>query len=480
MRRLVMVLGVAALAACEPLKDAFSTRVDVAARAAGETLSVERLSQLAGLSKQVPLQADALRRLATVWVDYTLLAVAVADGRTLDDSATVLAAMWPAVAQLRWERFHDAVLTERSAVTDAQVDSAYAAGDLRLFQHILLRSAPSAAPPEVAAKERQAAELVRQARRDGSRFAQLAALHSDDPGSKVRGGLLAVSGRGAYVAPFEDAAWKLSPGGVTDVVRTTFGLHVIRRPPLGEVRDTFRLGLEDRIAFALDSMLVDSIGTARRLRTESNAPALTRQLVQNFETGRGSGATLASYAGGKFRVRDLARWLMAMDPNVAQGIASASDSQVTQFVRVVAERQMLVQAAEEAGTALTTDDWTYLRATHDSALRTLYTVVGLDPQGLRDSAANPDAMRRLATARVNDYLDRVLSGRAQFFPVPPFFGEALRQSARWSVSAAGLRRALDRAKTLRAAQDSAAAPRVTPAPGPAPIPGADSGTDGGR
>jgi hypothetical protein len=165
---------------------------------------------------------------------------------------------------------------------------------------------------------------------------------------------------------------------------------------------------------------------------------------------------------------------------VAQGIASASDSQVTQFVRVVAERQMLVQAAEEAGTALTTDDWTYLRATHDSALRTLYTVVGLDPQGLRDSAANPDAMRRLATARVNDYLDRVLSGRAQFFPVPPFFGEALRQSARWSVSAAGLRRALDRAKTLRAAQDSAAAPRVTPAPGPAPIPGADSGTDGGR
>jgi hypothetical protein len=480
MRRLVLVLGVVALAACEPLKDAFSARVDVAARAAGETLTVERLSQLAGLSKQVPLQPDALRRLATVWVDYTLLAVAVSEGRSLDDSATVLAAMWPAVAQLRWERFHDTVLTQRLAVSDAQVDSAYAAGELRLFQHILLRTAPSAAPPEVAARERQAGELVRQVRRDGSRFAQLAALHSEDPGSKERGGLLAVRPRGEYVQAFEDAAWQLPPGGVTDVVRTSFGLHVIRRPPLTEVRDVFQEGLEERRSFVLDSMLVDSIGKARRLRTESNAPALTRQLVQNFESSRGSGARLASYAGGRFRVRDLARWLMAMDPNVAQGISSASDSQVTQFVRVVAERQMLVQAAEESGTKLTAEDWAYLRATHDSALRTLYTVVGLDPQALGDSAATPDAMRRLAMARVNDYLDRVLAGRTQFFPVPPFFGEALRQNAKWSVSAAGLRRALERAKTLRAGQDSAGAPRVTPAPGPAPIPGADSGTEGGR
>jgi hypothetical protein len=56
---------------------------------------------------------------------------------------------------------------------------------------------------------------------------------------------------------------------------------------------------------------------------------------------------------------------MAMDPQVAQGIPTAADSQVTQFVRVVAERQMLVQAAEEAGTALTPEDWAYLRATHD-------------------------------------------------------------------------------------------------------------------
>jgi hypothetical protein len=479
MRRSVLVLGVVALAACEPLKDAFSARADIAARAAGDALTVERLSQLAGLSKQVPLQPDALRRLATVWVDYTLLAAAVTEGRSLDDSLTVLAAMWPAVAQLRWERFHDTLLAERTTVTEPQVDSAYDAGGLRLFQHILLRTPPSAAPPDVAARERRAEELARQARRGGATFARLAEQNSEDPGSKARGGLLAVSGRGAYVTAFEDAAWALAPGGVSDVVRTPFGLHVIRRPPLAEVRDTFRTGLEERLAFTLDSVLVDSIAEVRRLRVESDAPARVRELVESFETTRDNRATLATYRGGRFRVRDLARWLMAMDPQVAQGIPQAADSQVKQFVRLVAERQMLVHAAEDAGTALTPDDWSYLRATHDSALRTLYRVVGLDPQGLRDSSANADAMRRLASARVNDYLDRVLGGQAQFFPVPPFFADALRRNARWSISAAGLRRALERAQALRAAQDSAT-PRVTPAPGPPPIPGADSAGPGGQ
>ena len=86
MRRLVLVLGVAALAACEPLKDAFTARADVAARAAGQALTVERLSQLAGLSKQVPLQAEALARygvaVTAVCAELARAIVADAEGAT--------------------------------------------------------------------------------------------------------------------------------------------------------------------------------------------------------------------------------------------------------------------------------------------------------------------------------------------------------------------------------------------------------------
>ena len=478
---LVLVGALGALAGCEPLKDAFSARVDVAAEANSEQLTVERLSQLAGLGKQVPVNQEAVRRLATVWVDYALFAQAVASGRSLADSATVAQAMWPAIAQLKWERFHDKLMAERMTLAPTALDSAYAAGELRLFQHILLRASQAEAPQVVAEKERRLRGYLTEVRRDGSRFASLAARYSEDQGSKDRGGLLGVAGHGAYVTPFEDAAWALEPGQVSDVVRTPFGVHIIRRPPLAEVRDSFRVGLEERRAFAFDSAYVDSLSTAAHLRVASSAPALARQAVQNFDAARGNNATLASYADGRFRVRDLAQWLSAMDPQVAQGITGAADSQITQFVRVLAERQLLLAAADRAGTVLTDDDWGYLRAIHDSALRTLVGIFGLDSARLA-ATTGPDTRQRVAMAQVNDYLDRVVVGRAQFIPIPPFFAEALRSEANWRVHNAGVRRALERAQALRATSDSLSGgaeggrPNVmTPAPGPAPIPGADTG-----
>src|SRR5207245_686749 len=96
--------------------------------------------------------------------------------------------------------------------------------------HILIAVPPSAAPTVAQQKENQATGLLGQLRAGGS-FASLAQRYSEDPGSKTRGGLLAVGGRGQFVPPFEDAAWQLAPGGMTGLVRSSFGYHIIRRPP---------------------------------------------------------------------------------------------------------------------------------------------------------------------------------------------------------------------------------------------------------
>jgi hypothetical protein len=79
----------------------------------------------------------------------------------------------------------------------------------------------------------------------------------------------------------------------------------------------------------------------------------------------------------------------------------------------------------------------------------------------------------MAEARVNAYLDRVVQGRAQFLPMPPFFSWALRERTSWEVDQTGVRTALERGQTMRAALDSAAGPppALQPAPGPAPVPG---------
>src|SRR5437899_2281462 len=279
MRRLSLVslvLTPLVLLGCNSLRDAFTPRADVVARANDQTLSVERMATWASSGKQVPLDPMAFSRLSHIWVDYSLFAQALAAGQNLNDSATMLSAMWPVVSQLKWEHFHDK-LNAATDFSDKQVDSAYEAGAMRIFQHILFQVPPSAAPNVDAQKRRQAEQLLPQARSAGARFAQLASRYSDDPGSKTQGGSLGLSGHGQFVAAFEDAAWQLAPGGVSTVIKSPFGYHIIRRPPLAEVRDSFRTGIEERLQFHGDSVYLDSLTIKRRIEPVSRAPAYVRQ-----------------------------------------------------------------------------------------------------------------------------------------------------------------------------------------------------------
>jgi peptidyl-prolyl cis-trans isomerase C len=64
----------------------------------------------------------------------------------------------------------------------------------------------------------------------GESFADLARQLSIDRGSGKRGGDLGFFGRGQMVKPFEEAAFKLKKGELTnEPVRTQFGYHIIKR-----------------------------------------------------------------------------------------------------------------------------------------------------------------------------------------------------------------------------------------------------------
>ena len=63
----------------------------------------------------------------------------------------------------------------------------------------------------------------------GESFANLAKELSIDKGSGKRGGDLGSFGRGVMVKPFEEAAFKLEKGQLSDPVKTEFGYHIIKR-----------------------------------------------------------------------------------------------------------------------------------------------------------------------------------------------------------------------------------------------------------
>ena len=284
-------------------------------------------------------------------------------------------------------------------------------------------------------------------------------------------------GRGRFVPAFDSVAWRLAPGAMSGLVRSPFGFHIIRRPPLEEVRDTFRTELETALTVRFDSAYIDSVAVRRDLKVRGRAAALVRQAIQDVAPAADDDRQLAGYRGGAFRVRDLARWLYALDPRDLN-VAMASDAQLTEFVRQLAQRELLLREVDSAGVALSAEDWRGLKTQHDSVLAILEHQLALSPRALKDSAATESARSDIAMRHVNDYLDRALvQETAQFFPVPAFLALALRSGQGWSVSAAGQAQALERAQGIRAQFDSAgrrAGPGLKPAPGPAPAPPVDT------
>jgi peptidyl-prolyl cis-trans isomerase D len=100
-------------------------------------------------------------------------------------------------------------------------------------RHILFKLAQQAGTEEEA-RVRGEAEAALQRIQAGEDFAALAGQLSQDPVSAQQGGDLGFFRRGEMVKPFEEVAFALKPGTVSEPVRTDFGYHVIKIEELQE------------------------------------------------------------------------------------------------------------------------------------------------------------------------------------------------------------------------------------------------------
>jgi len=96
----------------------------------------------------------------------------------------------------------------------------------RKARHILLQTGTAEESSTAAVTAR--IEELQQKLNNGESFEELAREYSDDPGSAQQGGDLGWVATGEMVKPFEDALFDMNKGEISDVVKTQFGLHLVK------------------------------------------------------------------------------------------------------------------------------------------------------------------------------------------------------------------------------------------------------------
>jgi peptidyl-prolyl cis-trans isomerase D len=143
----------------------------------------------------------------------------------------------------------------RVTITPQDIDSYYNS-NVQQFQtpeqvrasHVLLKTEGK----DEAAVRKQAEDVLKQAKAPGADFAALAKKYSEDDGSKVNGGDLDYFPKGRMVPEFEQAAFSMQPGQISDLVKSQFGFHIIKvvdkKPAATRTLDETRAQIQQTLA----------------------------------------------------------------------------------------------------------------------------------------------------------------------------------------------------------------------------------------
>jgi peptidyl-prolyl cis-trans isomerase D len=212
--------------------------------------------------------------------------------------------MEPAKIRIAYLELTPEALADTENISDQEVENYYQSHKEQFKQeemvkarHIMIKLARDASKDKVQEAKKKIA-LIQTELKKGKKFEDLAKKYSQGP-SSIRGGDLGWFGRGQMVKPFEDAAFNLKPGQVSEPVRTRFGLHLIKIEdykapgikPLAEVKTEIKKTIAqekaaDKIADILDNVL-ELVVTGSDLKTAAEKLGLNVQETAFFARKQG-------------------------------------------------------------------------------------------------------------------------------------------------------------------------------------------------
>ena len=470
---------VAGLSACDGLKEALTAHVDVAARAASQELSVTRLADLLGNAKvPVPITKENASIVADLWANYQLLARAAAAGDSLTDKKAIDKAVAPVTKNARLRKFMDSLTKTFKVDSGSEATYNQAEGDLYAARHILFSFPPAATATQKDSVRQKAQSILPTV--TNANFAEMAGRYSGEPGAKERGGALGVFPKDKMLPAFSNAVAAIKPGQIApSLVETTYGYHIVQRLPYTAVKDQYGPAYAQVAVGKADSTYLANLDKAAKVEVKANGPALAKAAAGDPAKHHDDNAVLATYKGGDLTTNEFLGWLETFPPNmqVTRQLQQAPDSLVRQFVSSIAQREVMLEKADSAKIGLSAEEQNQLYGQFSQFVTMVESQLGIDPKSLADSAKTAPERERLAASRIEAYIDRILGGQAQPVPIPQPIATVLRSKYEWSVNAAGIDRAVERAQKIRATADSTRAANQPKSQ--VPLPGAPAGPGAG-
>lgn len=465
-RTSLVLLVLLAFPACGAFKDAMTAHSDLVARAGNQELSTGALAEMMAKS-QVPLRPDVARTIAQIWTNYQLLGLAGARGDTLGTTGDADAGMWSAIAQLRTRKYYELVSKDWSRPNPAEYEAAYNRGELLAAAHILLAKPALAVGPTANDSVRREAERLAE-RVTSANFAATARQRSQDPGSKDRGGDYGVFPRGQMVDEFDAGILSVPPGGISKVVETQYGYHIIRRSTYAEVKDQFAEAYEQLYAQRAESTFFAALEKDVNVQVKAAAPKLVKAIAEDVDAYRADKTVLATSRKGNLSAGRMAQWMAAFPPQtqVRGNVLQAPDSLIPSFVKNIMRSEMLLKAADSLGITVDSSELSEVRQAFWTGTKRIMSELNLAPEQLAEAGDDRAARERLAATRVNDYLGKLLREEAQYVEIPEQVALVLRGRFETRVVSAALDRVLAEATKLRAQADSAAPQSQVPLPTP--------------